>query len=165
MKEIFHRASIRKFQDKNVEDEKIYEILNAAMSAPSAKNGRPWEFYVVKDKDKLIELSNATPYSMCVKNAPVAIVVCYRKNGMVPEYSLIDCAIATENILLMIDSLGLGGVMIGVAPVEERMKKVEEILDIPDTLRAFTIVPFGYPLSEKEQKNRFEEERVHYIGG
>ena len=165
MREIFHRASIRKFKDIEVEDEKIHEILNAAMSAPSAKNGRPWEFYVVKDRDKLIELSMATPYSMCVKNAPVAIVVCYRENCSVPEFCNIDCAIATQNMLLMIDSLELGGVMIGLSPDEDRMKKVEEILEIPDYLHSFTIVPFGYPITYKNQENRFEEDRVHYIGG
>ena len=165
MKEIFHRASIRKYKDIEVEGEKIHEILNAAMSAPSAKNGRPWEFYVIKDKSKLIELSMATPYSMCVKNAPVAIVVCYRKDSLVPEYCNIDCAIAVENMLLMIDSLELGGVMIGVSPDLDRMKKVEEILEIPDNLHAFTIIPFGYPDQEKKQIDRYEEERVHYIGG
>ena len=163
MKEIFHRASTRKFLDQKVEEEKIHRILEAAMAAPSAKNGRPWEFYVVEDKQKLIELADATPYSMCVKNAPVAIVVCYKKERIAEEFCDIDCAIATENILLEVDHLGLGSVMIGVSPNEERMKKVEEILGIEESLRAFTIIPIGYPLKEKTQVDRYQEEKIHEI--
>ena len=50
MNEIFKRISIRKWEDKPVEDEKITEILKAAMQALSAGNQRPWEFYVVTEK-------------------------------------------------------------------------------------------------------------------
>ena len=50
MNEIFHRTSIRKYQTKSVEDDKIEKILQAAMAAPSAGNQQPWEFYVAKDK-------------------------------------------------------------------------------------------------------------------
>ena len=46
MDSIFHRVSIRKFQDKPVEPEKIEKLLRAAMAAPSAGNQQPWEFYV-----------------------------------------------------------------------------------------------------------------------
>ncbi len=163
MKEIFHRASIRKYLDKDIEEDKIRKILEAAMAAPSAMNGRPWEFYVIKDKNKLIELSEATPYSKMIKDAPCAIVVCYRKEGVAEIYHDIDCALATENILLEIDHLGLGGVMIGTAPDEEKQETVEKILNIPDTLRAFTIIPFGYPGVEKEQTDRYEEEKIHRV--
>ena len=45
MNSIFHRVSIRKFQDKPVEPEKIETLLRAAMAAPSARNQQPWEFY------------------------------------------------------------------------------------------------------------------------
>lgn len=163
MKEIFHRTSTRKFIDKKVEDEKIEKVLRAAMAAPSAKNGQPWEFYVISNKDILLELSKATPYSMCVKNAPSAIVVCYRKDIIEKDYVEIDCAIATENILLELDGLGLGGVMIGVSPVEERMQNVEKTINIDENLRAFTIIPFGYPEREKVWQDRFDKEKIHYI--
>ena len=67
MDAIFHRTSVRKFLDKPVEKEKIEKILRAAMAAPSAKNQQPWEFYVVTDKEKLVELSKVSPYSMSAK--------------------------------------------------------------------------------------------------
>lgn len=163
MKEIYHRASIRKFLEKEIEEEKIKEILRAAMASPSAMNERPWEFYVVRNKEKLIQLSKSTLFSMCVKNAPAAIVVCYRIKRKAKEFNDIDCAIATENILLEIDSQGLGGVMIGISPKEKSMEKVEKILELPSNLRAFTIIPFGYPAKEKNQPDRMEEDRIHYV--
>lgn len=48
MKELFHRTSVRKYLDKQVEDEKVEMMLKGAMAAPSAGNQQPWEFYVVK---------------------------------------------------------------------------------------------------------------------
>lgn len=50
MADLFHRVSIRKYQDRPVEREKIVEILRAVMAAPSAKNQQPWEFYVITKK-------------------------------------------------------------------------------------------------------------------
>ena len=79
MENIFHRVSIRKYEDKPVEKEKILQILKAGMQAPSACNQQPWEFYVVTDKEKILELSKATPYSGCAAGAPVVIVPVYRK--------------------------------------------------------------------------------------
>ena len=82
MENIFHRVSIRKYEDKPVEKEKILQILKAGMQAPSACNQQPWEFYVVTDKEKILELSKATPYSGCAAGAPVVIVPVYRKEGL-----------------------------------------------------------------------------------
>ena len=53
MENIFHRVSIRKYEDRPVEKEKILQILKAGMQAPSACNQQPWEFYVVTDKEKI----------------------------------------------------------------------------------------------------------------
>lgn len=163
MKEIFHRVSVRKYTDQIVEDEKIERILQAAFRAPTAKNQQAWHFYVIRNKDKLKELSKATPYSMCVKNASVAIVVCYEKSSLAEEFVQIDCAIATENILLEVDHLGLGAVMIGVAPNRENMENVERILNISDNQHAFTIIPIGYPEREKEIQDRYNKDKIHYI--
>ena len=163
MEEIFKRVSVRKFTDQDVEEEKIEKLLKAAMASPSAKNGQPWEFYVIKNKEKLLELSQATPYSMCVKNAPMAIVIGYRKEGIAPEFKDIDCAIATENILLEAVHENLGGVMIGISPNEEKMKNVEKVLGIGDEVRAFTIIPIGYPEHEKGQEDRYDSNKVHRI--
>ena len=57
---------------------------------------------------------------------------------------------------------GLGGVWLGIAPLEERMKAVEEIMGMPDSLRAFAIFPYGYPAEERKQQDRFDESRIHW---
>ena len=163
MNEIFARRSIRKFLPTMVEDEKIEQLLRAAMAAPSAGNQQPWEFYVVTNKEKLQALSEVSPYAGMTKDAPIAIVAVYRKNCLLPMYAQIDLSIAMENLWLETVAQGLGGVWLGIAPMEDRMKEVEEILDLPDDLRAFAIFPYGYPAEEKEQQNRFEESRIHYV--
>lgn len=60
MNSIFHRVSIRKYTDQKIEEEKIMQMLRAAMAAPSACNQQPWEFYVVTNPEKIKELSQAS---------------------------------------------------------------------------------------------------------
>ena len=110
MNSIFRRVSIRKYQNKPVEPEKIEALLRAAMQAPSAANQQPWEFYVVTDKEKLRALSEASRYAAMTKDAPVAIVSVYRKDIPMPMYAEIDLSIAMENLWLEADAQGLGGV-------------------------------------------------------
>ena len=160
---IYHRISVRKYQDKPVEREKIEAILRAAMQAPSAGNQQPWAFYVVTNREKLEALSNVHPYAGMVKAAPAAIVSAYAKECWMPEFAQIDLSIAMENLWLETDAQGLGGVWLGIAPLEDRMKAVEEIHDIPDTLRAFAIFPFGYPAEEHPQQDRFDTGRIHWV--
>lgn len=164
MNEIFHRVSIRKYQDRPVEEEKIMEIIRAGMQAPSAANQQPWEFYVVTDRDIIEKLSKTHIYAGCAAGAPVLIVPVYRKDGMMfPQYTHIDMAIAQENMWLETDSLGLGGVWLGIAPMRERMDKVAEILELPDYLEAFSIFVVGYPAEQRSQEDRFDESRIHFM--
>ena len=163
MNHLYTRVSIRKYQDRPVEKEKTAAMLRAAMQAPSAANQQPWEFYVVTNKEKLKALSGVSPYAGMTKNAPEAIVSVYRKDCAIPAYAQIDLSIAMENLWLETDAQGLGGVWRGIAPQEERMKAVEEILDLPDTVRAFAIFPYGYPAEERKQQDRFDPERIHYV--
>ena len=166
MNEIFKRISVRKFEDRPVEQEKIEQILRAAMAAPSAANQQPWEFYVVRDREIIKQLSKASLYARPAAAAPVVIVPCMKTEGLrFKETAAIDLSIATENILLEITSLGLGAVWLGIAPTEDRMKKVEDALGIDtEKLRAFALVPLGYPAEERAQQDRFDETRIHYIG-
>lgn len=165
MKEIFKRISVRRYEDRPVEQEKITQILKAAMAAPSAANQQPWEFYVVRDKDTIQRLSECSPHAGCAANAPVVIVPCLRTEGLrLPAFGQIDLAIATENILLEITSLGLGGVWLAVAPLEDNIKKVDEILGIGEKLHSFALVPLGYPAEDRPQQDRYDESRIHCIG-
>ena len=163
MNSIYHRVSIRRFQDRPVEKEKTEAILRAAMQAPSAANQQPWEFYVVTNREKIHELAMCQPYARAAQNAPVVIVPVYRKDCILPEYAEIDLAIAVENMWLETDAQGLGGVWMGIAPMTERMEAVEKILDIPQHLRAYALFPYGYPAEERKQQDRWDESRIHYV--
>lgn len=163
MADLFHRVSIRKYQDRPVEREKIVEILRAAMAAPSAKNQQPWEFYVITKKDTLEKLSKASPYAGMTANAPVAIISAYRKDCDVPCYADIDMSIAMENLWLKTDEIGLGGVWIGIAPIEERMELVHKMLDLPENVKVFSMFALGYPAETRPQQDRFDPGRIHFI--
>lgn len=164
MNSIFHRTSIRKYQDRPVEPEKITEILHAGMQAPSAVNQQPWEFYVVTNREVIEDLSRVSQYSHCVADAPVVIVPVYKVDGIpVPSMAPLDMAIAQENIWLQTDALGLGGVWIGIAPFEDRMEYVRKVLNLPEGLHPFSLFPLGYPAETRKQQNRFFEERIHYV--
>ena len=138
MENVFHRVSIRKYEDKAVEKEKIIQILKAGMKA--------------------------TPYSGCAAEAPVVIVPVYHTKGLVvQDMAQIDMAIAQENIWLETDALGLGGVWIGIAPMQDRMNLVHKILNLPKNLEVFSLFALGYPAEIREQQNRFDETRIHFV--
>ncbi len=80
-----------------------------------------------------------------------------------PEYAQIDMAICCENLMLEADNLGLGTVLLGIAPEEDRMKKVKEILELPNGVECFGLIPMGYPKMKLPEKNTFDEARVHYV--
>ncbi len=164
MKEIFERVSTRRFEERPVEREKIEALLRAAMAAPSAGNQQPWEFYVIEDRGILERLAGVTPYSGCAGRAPAAIVSAYREKLWAPAYAQIDLSIAMENLWLACGEQGLGGVWLGIAPIEDRMRAVEEIVGIPAGQRAFAIFPLGYPAERRKQQDRWDPERIHWIG-
>ena len=134
------------------------------MAAPSAVNQQEWEFYVTEDKDIISQLSQVTPYAAPAKNAPVVIVPCYNVDNLkVPEMANIDMGITCENILLEAEALGLGAVMLGIAPFEDRMQEVSQILKMPENFRAFMIIPVGYPVNKHAQEDRYEPSKIHVI--
>lgn len=164
MNSIFHRISVRKYEDNPVEKEKIMQILKAGMQAPSACNQQPWEFYVVTDKKKIEALSKMTPYTGCAAKAPVVLVSAYRLEGLVaPAFAQIDMSIAQENIWLETDALGLGGVWIGIAPMRDRMDLVHDILKLPENVEVFSLFALGYPAESRKQQDRFDESRIHFV--
>ena len=67
-------------------------------------------------------------------------------------------------MLLEAVELGLGGLWNGVAPIEERMDAIGEIVKIPKEHKAFCIITLGYPAEGWENKymDKFDESRIHY---
>jgi nitroreductase len=162
---IFKRRSVRKFEDRPVEQEKLVQLLEAGMSAPSANNGQPWEFVVVTDPVLLEKVRQVAPYGKY--NCAAAIVVCgsVQKSNK-PEsskcYWVQDCTAAVENILIAAPALDLGTVWIGTYPREERVKGLQDLLGIPEEVTPLAMVYVGYPAEHPSPRTQYKEERVHW---
>lgn len=163
MNAIFHRVSIRKYLTDEIPQTQLTLLLRAAMAAPSAGNQQPWEFYVVKDRSLIHRLSEATPYTRSAAQAPVVIVPCMRTGSLSDAHRLLDLSAATENLLLEADSLGLGACWMGIAPNPKWMEHVRHILDLPQALEAFALIPCGIPAESRAQQDRFQPDRIHYL--
>lgn len=164
MNSIFTRRSIRKYQDKIVEKDKIEKLLRAAMQAPSAANQQPWEFIVIQDKGKLGKLSEMSPYSKLLAKAPLAIILIANKENLkFPDSWQQDMGAAAENILLEAVELGLGAVWLGTAPEEDRINYIKDMFNLKENIIPYCVISLGYPEGEGNKFiDRFDESKVHY---
>jgi len=163
MNAIFKRRSIRKYTQDAIPDDVVKKLLEAGMSAPSANNERPWHFVVVTEKDTLAKLADVSPYSKMTKDANIAILVCGDLECDISGgYWVQDCSAATENILIEVAENNLGAVWLGMYPREERVESLRKLLNIPDHIVPFALIPVGYPAETKETSSRYDESRVHY---
>lgn len=163
MKEIYERRSVRSFKRMSVEPEKQTALLKAAMAAPSAGNGQPWEFITVENPTVLKTLSQASPYAGCTANAPLAIVLLADKTrSKFPVCWQQDMGAAAENILLEAVSLELGAVWLGIAPEEDRMENIRRIFNLSENYLPFCIIACGYPSEQTKPADRFDEKKIHH---
>lgn len=153
---IKERYSVRKYEDRPIEDEKLQMILEAARLAPSASNTQPWHFYVVKDKEKIKALSEKMPLgtkvviNSFIAQAPVVIAATAGPVNLLQKITTfivnkrwyyIDVAIALEHMVLTAWELGIGSCWIGW--FDE--KKVKKLLDIPQGEEVIDLLTLGYP--------------------
>ncbi|MFH1066288.1 MAG: nitroreductase family protein [bacterium] len=160
---ILTRRSIRKYTNQPVPAQVMEDLLLAAMNAPSAGNGQPWHFIVVKDKKVMQAMMAVHPHAAMLEEASVAIVVCAdekleKYKGFWPQ----DCSAATINVLLTAHAHGLGAVWVGVYPDEERVRGVRAALRAPEHIHPFSIIPMGFPAEQKPAKELFSSDRIHH---
>ena len=161
---IYARRSIRKFQDRPVEKEKLETLLKAAMAAPSARNGKPWEFVVVTQPEGMKKVRSVMIFGRY--NAPAAIIVCgntsFFKRPLSTDFWVQDCSAATENILLAAVELGLGTVWLGVHPIHNFSKQISKVFGLPKTVLPLNVIYVGYPHEKKPPRTQFDPARVHW---
>jgi nitroreductase len=163
MEAILNRRSIRKYIDKALEEDKVMTLLKAAMYSPSARNYQPWHFIVINEREILDKVPSVHPYAEMIYKAPLAILVCGdRKLEPMDEYLAINCAAATQNMLLTAHDMGLGAVWLGVYPRRERMKGLSKLVNLPEHIIPISLVVIGYPDEAKERPERFKKDRIHY---
>ena len=160
------RTSIRDYEARKVEKEKIEKMLRAAMAAPTAMNKQPWHFVVVDKRDVLDALAEVNPYANMLKKAPLAIVVCGDTDKMIEgggrDFWIQDASAATENLLLAAHAMGLGAVWTGAYPSEERCKGISGALSLSDNLIPLNVIVIGYPAENPQPKEKFKEENISY---
>lgn len=148
------RRSIRQYQARPVEKEKVDLLIEAALRAMSSRGLQPWEFIVVTDPDMIARLAKAKPHgSAFLKNAPLAIVVCAytAKTDVWVE----DASIATAIVHLAAADIGLGSCWIQIRLRDHDASKpstdyVAELLGMPQGLAVEAIVAVGYPSEDKQ---------------
>jgi nitroreductase len=157
------RRSIRRFNGRPVEQEKLAAVLEAVRQAPSWANLQCWRAVVVKEartRSRISELSyvesflaplgyKSNPSQKGIAEAPVVIVLCANpaESGTLWQqpYYMTDVGIAAENLMLAACGLGLGTVFVGVFQEDA----IKELLGMPPEVRVVGIFPLGYPLEEK----------------
>ncbi len=158
------RRSIRLYEEKPVEQEKLNRVLEACRLAPSADNRQPWRFIVVTN-DEVKEKLRASYDEEWFVSAPVIIIGCavpkeawVRMDGQ--EYWMVDVAIAMQNMILVATELGLGTCWIADFD-EEAARKA---LKLSQSVRIVAMTPLGYPTEKKRPvRNRKSlSEIVHY---
>lgn len=151
------RISVRAYQNREVEDKSINEIIACGHKAPSAGNVKPWEFIVVRNKTIIADIVDTTYSGSSIKEenpqkwlltAPVLIVVCANKPKSFKKYGeeaiktliYLDCSACVENMLLKAVDMGLASCYVNGFRID-RLKKV---LGLPYYIEPIAVLPVGY---------------------
>uniref|UniRef100_UPI00321660F4 nitroreductase family protein n=1 Tax=uncultured Draconibacterium sp. TaxID=1573823 RepID=UPI00321660F4 len=160
---IRQRQSVRKYQNKPVEKEKLQQLIEAVHLSPSACNSQPWKLIIVDNPELKNEVANATFSKMAAFNkfaleAPVIVVLVIEKPKLIAqigggiknqEYPQYDIGIAAEHFCLQATELGLGTCMLGWF----NEKKIQHLLNIPKKRKIGLVITLGYaPEGYKQRK-------------
>lgn len=166
MEAIKERRSIRKYEDKEVPEDLLKQVLEAVQWAPSWANTQCWEIVVVKDqatKQQLQEvMGKGNPATKAIVDAPLVLAVCgklkssgYYKDQVTTKFGdwfLFDLGIATQSLCLAAHDLGLGTVIVGLFDHD----KAANILAVPEGYELVTLIPLGYPAKISSAPKRRE---------
>ena len=160
------RCSVRSYTDEPVSEEDLQEVLEAALSAPSANNARPWHIIVVTEADKRARLSKVHQYAGFCAQSPVVLAFC-ADAGSQPHWWIEDTSAALENALVQAAALSLGTCWIGIrggSPGHdlEREQRVREVLGIPEDIRVLALVSLGHPAGEPHSKPAGPMGAIHH---
>lgn len=162
------RRSIRQFQDRPVEAEKIDILVESVLRAPSGKGVNPWSFVVVTDPGTIKALSKAKPSGATfLANAPLAIVVCADPSKT--DVWIEDASIASIYLHLAATDLGLGSCWIQIRERKHDDKTsageyVSRLLGLPEGMVVHTMIAIGYAKEEKapHPKSSLEYDKISW---
>ncbi len=159
------RHRIKKYKEYLIEDEKLDEILYAALYSPSEHANRDWEVVKVTNQDTMDKLSLAAPDIDFVATAPIILVMCSHQWANWIE----DVSTAAENIYLEALNQGLGANVIQLREHEAKdgvnsEEYVRTTLSIPDEIRIHSLLPLGYPDQASQELKEgivFDKKKMH----
>jgi nitroreductase len=155
---IRERRSIRRFQDRPVEDAKLRSVLEAADAAPSAGNLQAYEIYLVQSPTARARLAGVMGNMEFFADVPLVLAFCANPERSVIRYSdrgrtlyaVQDATIACTQAMLAATALGLASVWVGAF----NEKAVAEALELPGSLRPVALLPLGYAAETVEARAR-----------
>ncbi len=152
---IKQRKSVREYSDKKVPEEVLEKIIDAGRVATTARNEQPWEFIITSDKEVLDKICSLCPNGPFIKDAPHLIAV-FSKDT---KYYLEDCSAATQNMLLAIEALGLGGCWIA-GDKKDYIEEVRNIFKVPEGYKLVSMISVGYPKNKQGPKAKKDLKEV-----
>ncbi len=173
MEVIKERRSIRKYEERDVPEDILNQILESVQWSPSWNNTQCWEVIVIKDpaiREKLQgTIVPKNPATKAIVAAPVLLALCgklgtsgYYKDKVTTKFGdwfMFDLGLATQNICLTAHHNGLGTVIVGLFDHD----KAKEVLAVPDGYDVVTLIPLGYPAkSPSSPKRREVSEFTHH---
>ena len=163
-KAIMDRRSIRRFEDRPVEREKIEAVLRAAMQSPTGKNSQCWEFLVIENEADRVAVTGMSPFAQCAKNARALIMVMVNMDRADPDVPvwIQDLSAASMTMLIQAELEGLGATWLGMYPFQERLDAARAYFKLPENLIPFSVIAMGYKLAEKPAEDRYDLEKVHW---
>ncbi len=153
------RYSVRDYDPRQVEPEKLARVLEAGRIAPTAKNIQPWRVRVLQSPEALEKIRGLT---RCAFNAPLVLMVTVEEaeewhNAFEPEIRAgeVDAAIVGTHMMLEAAALGLGTCWVGYFPPT----KTREAFALPEGERPVFLMPLGYPAAGAAPSDRHEKRR------
>lgn len=162
---ILGRKSVRNFTSEKVDRKDLEMIVRAGMSAPSGVNLQPWEIIVFDDEKTLDFMVDLHEYSKMFRTATAGILVCANMDRTMEQFDQLwvqDCSACTQNMLLAIEALKLGGVWLGIYPIEERCQKLIDYYKLPDNIIPFALIAVGHPSSEVKAMDKWDDKKLHW---
>ncbi|NVN93048.1 MAG: nitroreductase family protein [Desulfuromonadales bacterium] len=162
---IHSRKSVRSFTGAPISRENLEKIVRAGMAAPTAVNKQPWSFVVVTEKKTINTLAAGLPTARGIEKAGAVIIVCAepeKAHMQSKDLAVVDASLASENILLATEALGLGGHWTASFPYEDKMKHVRAVLGIPANIIPLNVILVGVPTGEDKPKDKYQKDKIHW---
>ena len=148
-----HRRSVRKYTDEPVPEDALEKILQAALLTPTSMNKRPWEYYVIKDRQILKERSRAKQHGAALLEGCDTAVAVFADSDL-SDVWVEDCSIALAYMDLMASSLGVGSCWVQMRNRRDQSgsdaeENVRNALGVDLPYRIVGILALGMPAEDK----------------